>query len=421
MTAFTEVKCPKCGTANSIRTAKSKTLVCSNCGAVIDRETQKLLQEKSQKSFTPTSDLSLGLKGKLNGEDLEIAGYILYEGKDDEDTWYWEEWFAVGKSGYFWIQYDIEEDTYTFFKQTIPQKTIDIKEIRSGKTLSLSNDERFTVGEVGLAKVEQLGGEIPWKAKIGDVINYADGSYYNNRYSIEWAEDEIEIYKGREIDRKELFAGLGMKEKLAEIIKKEQSELKWKFIRVVLWLIVLVCIVGSLFSLGSGKVIYSQQITFCPDPPTTITTPTLPTCDETDFPMGPIDLTHTNKIYKIEVGSFTASRTNWVSLDVNLLDASQQPVSGLEGDFWVEDWYEGGESGTESNYKADRLFQLTKAGQYYLDMDVDKQNLNNEIDTFNVKIYEDIILSRYFLIFGSIVLLILGLKDGWLIKMLQAD
>ena len=422
MTTLSQITCPNCQTVNSLQTTHNGAWVCSNCGVVIDKESSGLLQDKSQKSFDSRSDLELGLKGNLENEELEIVGYILYQGQDDEDTWYWEEWFATGQDGYYWIQYDVEEDSYTLFKQATPKQAVDISQIRSGASIWLSPEERFTVREVGLAKVNYVAGEIPWQATIGDVIHYADGSYYNQKYSIEWTEEEIEIYKGREIDRKELFAGLGMKEKLAELIKKERSELKWKFIRIILWSVVVGCIVGLVLSFISGKEIFSQVVSFCPEQPAFNNTeflaiPSEQNCDDTEFPIGPVNLTHLNKIYKIEIESTSATRTNWVSLDVNLLNSANHPLSGLEGDFWVEDWREGGESGTDANYKATKLFQLTEAGQYYLDMEVDKQNPNSEVDTFIVKIYEDVILSRYFLLLGTLALLVLGSKEGWLTKM----
>jgi len=426
MTIISQINCPNCQGVNTIKTSKSKIVVCSNCGALIATDSLEVSPGRTQKQLHPMSDLKLGLTGNLDNHKIEIVGYILYEDSDDEDTWFWEEWFGVSVDGYFWIQYDPETDAYTYYKQIQPTPGLDLESIRNGSSIVLSNSERFSISETGNAKVKSLAGELPWKVKIGETVSYADGQYYQNRYAIEWDDTEIEVYKGREIDRKELFISFRMDDKLAALIKKEQTELKWKYVRTLLWISILISIIGAIYSSLSGKLIYSKQVEFCPDPitPSASTNKTIPysLCEDTEVPLGPINLTHANRVYKISVNSLTASKSNYVSLDINLLDSGRLPISGFEGDFWVEDWVEGGESGTESNLKADKLFQLDKAGQYYLDMEADKGTPStSNSDKFNIKIYENIILARYFIVYASIALLVLGLKDGWLIKMLQED
>lgn len=416
MTSTEQTTCPHCHKAYSVRIVAGQDSVCSNCGAKVDKHTLKQIPP-SEKKFYTHSSLKLGLKGILDEEELEIVGYIRYEGRDTEGLWQWEEWFSAGKNGYLWLRYDLDEKTYALFKQLDIPQPIDLAEIKLDKNIALSPEERFKIQEIGKAKIVAVAGKVPWKADVGDVINYADGNYYRNIYTLEWSKDEVEIYKGKKINEKALFTGLHMHQELAELIKKKRNELKWDLLRVILWLVTVASFTASLLFLGNGKVIYSQKVTVCPDeiPFSTNSLNSL-NCIDTKVPLGPINLTNTNRVYKIHVDNYSATHTNWVSLDVNLLNATQQPVSGFEGDFWVEDWHEDGQSGTEANYKAEKLFRLTEPGQYFLDMEADKQNPNNEIDTFNIKITEDTILVRYFILLGLAGLLILGIKDKWLIN-----
>lgn len=427
MTVINQISCPYCKATNSIKTSGEK-FSCEACGSIIDKTIFNISKENNQNICNPKSDITLGLKGKIDNQDIEITGYILYESKDEEGVWQWEEWFAPSNEGYCWIHYDISEQTYTFFKQIEPKYPINTNEIRNEGIIWLSREERFTVKEIGSAKIICLAGEIPWKANVGDEIKYADGYSVYNLYSVEWSENEIEVYKGRTINKKELFASLQMKEKLEELIKKEQNALNWNLVERFLVIAMAISFIFGILSLFSGNVIYSEKITFCPESSIEITAPSFlyqpyqnsSLCKETKFPIGPIHFKKPNKVYKVEIISLTASRTNWLRLDINLLDEYKQPISGLEGDFWMEDWREEGESGTDIKNKASKIFRLTKTGQYYLDMDVDKQNQNNEIDIFTIKIYENIILARYFFIFSGVLFLIIGLRNG-LIESLKEE
>lgn len=397
--------CPKCATINTLKFSESKIFTCLNCGAMVSVEGPEIIPGEGTRILVPMSDLSLGLKGDLGGISLEIVGYIKYKASDDEDTWYWEEWLAVGGGKDYWIEYDQEEDKYIFYEQIIPTEPIDTARISSRSRIKISPAETFSVTECEYAELVAVKGEIPWRAEIGEGLNYADGSSGSNLYSLEWDEEETGLFRGSLVPAKDILRGFNLIEKLAKLEKKQQSLEKWKSVISVAWLVFIGCIIGAVASLFSGKLIYSSSFQVCDyraDPGT---------CSSSPMPIGPIAFDKENKVYEIKIASQTASTVNWHAVDVLLLDEGEQPTYQFEGDFWREAWQEGGESGIDSNLEASSLFRLTKAGKYYLDLAVEKQNLSSAPDQITIRIYEEVILGRYFLVLGILSFLFLRFKD----------
>jgi hypothetical protein len=381
---------------------------------MISAEKLEILPGAGTKYLIPMSGLSLGLRGVLNGISVELIGYIKYKGSDDEDTWYWEEWLATSGGNSYWLEYDQEEDKYIFYEKVISAEPVDTAKIFSRTRIKISSTETFSVKESERAELVAVKGEIPWVAEIGEVLNYADGSNDSGLYSMEWDEEETGLFKGQIISAKDIFTGFNLPEKLAALEKKQQSQGQWKIIILFVWFALIGSIIGAVMSLFSGKMIYSSVVQLCDHRATP------GTCLSTAMPLGPFALDKKNKVYEIKIISQTASTANWHAVDAFLLDESQQPISQLGGDFWQEAWQEGGESGVDKNLEVSKLFRLTKAGNYYLEIDDEKQNLSPVPDQITLKIYEEVILGRYFLVLGIICLLFLRYKDARLSKIISS-
>jgi hypothetical protein len=353
------------------------------------------------------SDLELGLRGQIDGIELEIVGYLRYQGSDDEDTWYWEEWVAVSNAKYYWIQYDAYDDEYSFFTQVAPPtKAIDVQKLRVGTRIEIEPGKVRRVSEVGSGKIVVIQGDVPWKAVTGESTFFADGSYRNERLSVEWTSSEISFYSGYTINHKKILQAFNLQDKLRQLDWREQNSVHWRKLRILFLLLGVASLIAAALAASSGRAVFSSTVTLCSATPT----PTKTTCKPTLLPIGPLNLTHKNRVYTVSVQSTTASQTNWPYISIELLDSNQAALSGFAGDFWVENWREGGESGTDSNTSVSKPFRLENPGQYYLDFEIEKiDRTSTPADTFKVTVKEDVILSRYFLLtaavaFGSILI-----------------
>jgi transcription initiation factor TFIIIB Brf1 subunit/transcription initiation factor TFIIB len=237
------IKCPNCKTKNSIKNTKGKTLVCTSCGKLIDLQKNEVIKSKRRNKRKKMSYLQLGDKGKIDDHEVEILGYILYKGGTFSETWYWEEWFAVSDDKYFWINFDPEKNNYIIYRQIIPKKPIDPKKIKLYQTVHISETEKFRVTEIDYGEVENAEGLIPWKIKIGEIVGYIDGKLNNLRYSIEWTEDEIEIYKGMTHTRRQVLKAFNQKEGLKKLKKEEKWKKQMGILTSSIVTIIIVCLI----------------------------------------------------------------------------------------------------------------------------------------------------------------------------------
>ncbi len=237
------IKCPNCKTENSIKNTRGKTLVCSSCGKLIDLQKNEITKSKNPSKRKKMSYLQLGDKGKIDGNEVEILGYILYKGGSFSETWYWEEWFGVSDNKYFWLHFDPEKNIYIVYRQITPRKPIDLKSIRLYKEVQLSDTEKFRVTEIDEGEVVNVEGLIPWKIKIGEVVKYVDGKLHNLHYSIEWTENEIEVYKGMQHTRRQVLKIFDQKEGLKKLVAEEKRKKQMGIFTSSIVTIIIICLI----------------------------------------------------------------------------------------------------------------------------------------------------------------------------------
>ncbi len=405
-------RCPNCGQKQAVR-EQGGISTCSACGVTFNSDTLTVHTSADGRAVTPGSILSLGKKGTLDSHSLEVVGYIRYKESDDEDTWYWEEWLCLANKDRLWIQY--EEETYTLYTEVRPPQPIDTRALKVGRKVRISDTESFTIRERGTGTVTTCEGTLPWDAEVGETSEYADGSYRTVQYSVEWDEVDTEVYKGRVVDIKELLRGFGMQAELVALEEKERKAFRWKPFLAIMWIVTIASIAAAVYAaIRPGTLVYGKQVTLChPDAAPN-------SCIPTPLPLGPFTLTKQGRAHKVVIESLTASQQNWHSVDVTLLSQDQAPVSAFAGDFWSEYWKEGNESGVESNYQAKTLFRLDTPGVYHLDLELQREKGTTPSDQFRVMVYENVILSRYFVAVAGVALSLLSAKDKSLQRMLRA-
>src|SRR5690349_15127140 len=204
-----QLNCPNCGAPLDIRNAgRSQSLVCPNCGSQIDL-TQPPYQIIGRVGSRPPpigTAFQLGMQGTLGPDTYQIIGRVRY--RDEEDVW--DEWLLLSMQGaYRWIS-DSEDVGLVLWYPITPTQPIDPRSIARGQTLNLG-PAQARVRSRGAAVIDYLEGELTWRARVGDRMDYAEAvGPGDTMFSIEWTPNEVEFFQGQRLDRAAIEAAFGM-------------------------------------------------------------------------------------------------------------------------------------------------------------------------------------------------------------------
>jgi hypothetical protein len=356
---------------------------------------------------SPRSHLKIGLTGQIGTVSLNLKGYIRCSASDDEDTWYWEEWYAGTDSGdELWLEFDEESDQYTLFRKLTTVTVTNSEQQTKQTSIQLSSGERFDIAETAQAKIITVHGDLPEGHTVGSQFVYHEGTHYRGAIFTVEESDEFEVFKGEVVDPQTLFKAFNMVSALARYEWQASQKKLWDFARTVCLIVAGTGIVALVMLAGTGTKVLDRVITTCAAQTTN--------CPAEEQLLGPVVLSKANRAYKLDIATNKGiNQQNWQAVTVTLLDESMKPLSAVEGDFWEEAWSEGGESGVERNTKKEKYFRLTKSGTYYLKTTVEPASAVSQPITLSIRLYEDVMYWPYFisLIVGGLG--IVGVKDKW--------
>src|SRR5262249_12468545 len=145
----------------------------------------------------PRTPITVGLNGAFD-ETYQVIGRIRY--RDQE---YWDEWLMMTVEGRFkWLSEGREG--FSICEPFVPTTPIDINDIGSYQEICVGSlDLEGTpshITDLGTGTVEFIEGEMTWKARANDQINYLESEWPAGRYSVEWSRDEVEFFRGQRLD-----------------------------------------------------------------------------------------------------------------------------------------------------------------------------------------------------------------------------
>lgn len=192
-------KCPSCGAPIEIKNRFSKIAVCSYCGTHLKVGENSLADAgKHPKLAEFPSIFSLGAKGTILGKPFSVLGRMRYKYSGG----YFDEWFIEYDGAPSWFAED--EGTYTLYTDSFD--TVDfppIESVRAGQNITVG-DKKMMIKERGRAVVEGGEGELYYYVEPGTEVVYMDAVSEGKKVSIEYTEDEIEIFTGRPLLKRDI-------------------------------------------------------------------------------------------------------------------------------------------------------------------------------------------------------------------------
>ena len=191
--------CSSCGAAIEITNRFSKVVVCSYCGTHHSVNDNGLDPSgKHPKLAEYPSIFKVGSSGTILGKPFKALGRIKYK----YDGGYFTEWFLDYDEQTAWFTED--EGTYSIYTDLLEAVDIpNISALKAGQNIDISG-KKVMIKEKGHAKVEGGEGELYFKADPGMEITYIDAVSEGKKIAIEFSENEVELFTGRPLLKRDI-------------------------------------------------------------------------------------------------------------------------------------------------------------------------------------------------------------------------
>lgn len=168
------LNCSNCGgPLNLVAPDQAERIICPNCGGVHDVSEGNLKYLKALGTKGPKPLIPLGTKGKLDGKELVVAGFLQRSVTVDGEKYYWHEYmlFEPATKGFHWL---IESDGHWSFASAVASAEVeDSSRPGSAKTISYQK-KTFRIFADETAKVEHVVGEFTWRVEVGETARAID-------------------------------------------------------------------------------------------------------------------------------------------------------------------------------------------------------------------------------------------------------
>lgn len=212
------LNCPNCGSPLSPLgdTENILTTVCSSCHSSIalDTDTNRILG-KVKPELAKAFHLNIGDSGTLQGTEWMVTGRLM-------QNWIGERGYDLdyllynSEKGYLWLSQSNGHYTLTRPTDQFPQNSFRGTRRRVLQTVGQRTYRKFENGTVELTYVD---GALPWDARIGDRVQYADAIappyLFTEERNIEVVGNnkkfvtEIEFYESEYINKEEIEQAFG--------------------------------------------------------------------------------------------------------------------------------------------------------------------------------------------------------------------
>lgn len=358
-------RCPACGSPMSARSKEILAVGCASCGAVVDvtDPTYKLLSKAlgtRDEKYVPR--LALGSTGRLDGQPVEVIGFLVKQARIEGVDYDWREYLLAGEQGqYRWLtEYDGHWNVADVLSNPpAVSASMEMADLRwNGGTY-----KHFSTTQV--AKVIQVAGEFTWRVRRGEQTRVVDYVAPPALLSRESTAKDLTWSLGRYVAPARITEAFQLPAPLPEPVgvfanqPNPWGEIHPRVCRLFWQLAALALVLQVFFAFFAGgqQKLLSQTLTFSQQ--------------LGQDSHNTREFVVRDKPRKLVVRNHTSLNNNWIGLDLVL-------VNNVTGEAWPTSrelafyaGYDGGESWSEGNNSDEVVFRDVPPGTYYLAIDAD--------------------------------------------------
>lgn len=368
--AVAKLSCPKCGAAlDLVAPDQAERVICPSCNAMHDVTDGKLEFLQSLKQKGPRPKIKLGSRGKIEGVEYAVAGFVARSVTFDR-KYYWTEYLIFNPNeGFKWL---VDSDDHWSLATPLNAGDVDDPE-PTGVASRVSHDGKtFKVFQDATATVESVLGEFYWKVVAGEKVRAIDWIAPPLGITKEIANKaEVNYTLARYVPADEVKTAFALKKlprpaKVGMIQPNPATPIVDLWSKLMIGLFVLALIIGVT---RSRREVLNEQFAFghteiesLVDAP-----PQPPQWSETDtkgrvFFTKPIQLAGGRNL---EVEGFSAAADNaWLYVGCDLIDEKGAVVDSFELPIEHYQGVDGGESWSEGSKTRSAYLPAVAKGNY---------------------------------------------------------
>lgn len=372
---------------------KVETITCSYCGSVLDPHEEYAVlkahrQAEDKRRFLP---LKIGMRGNLWEVEFTVIGLITYQ-----DGWdRWTDFCLFSPThGYVWLTWDRGHFVLSRRERDLPMPGGDWSKLATQQSIWLGARE-YQFYEAFAAEVEDVAGELPWRAEVGDKGWSAEAIAPPHVLSQERNGSEIEYYTGEYVAPAVIQKAFKLTEDLPQPKQVYPSQpfipnpfnlalggagLVWGGVALVLLLAILI--------FGGGRGLLEQSFTWGQ------------ISGQDGVQTRSFQVTDADQLLKLKLRSQVDN--GWMWLDIDLTQRGDGVFSiGKEISYYHG--VEGGESWSEGSRSATALFKVPAPGTYEFTLQASERGGYRSQTPVSVEVRQGVVLMRWFI--GLVVLM----------------
>ncbi len=372
------LECPNCrGSLDLVAPQQCERVACPYCGALSDVNQGHLsvLQILDKNRF-PDPPIPLGSKGMVDGEEMQVCGYMVRSTYDDGDTYYWDEYLLYNpRLGFRWLV-----DSNGHWSMVEPVNLADVQVLTS---LAKHGGRNYELVESGSGQVEYVLGQFYWNVEPGERVEMREFTSPPHTLSEERSATEVTWSKSTYWPKEDVEACFGVKLRdpihgTVGLGQPYPYNGVFKAFAVLLVLAIGVFVYGK--SRASGTEVFRGTMQF----PTGSDPGTQVVFSE------PFELKGGRNI---EVDAYSAVDNSWVYLQMDLINEKTGAVTFF--DMPIEQY--SGYDWKEGSSRKKRVLKAVGSGEYTLRVAMERKNTGAPASV-QITIREGVVRLRYFLI-----------------------
>ena len=349
------IRCAHCGAGLTQKDERSELVVCDYCGSHLDVSKDEMAVLGQGTGRDIDFPVKVGDSFRYRGARFEILARLAYAEADDGDTALTREYLLFNpRRGSMWLgEY---QGHYSLTEPTHVMAAGDPFDKNRGAVLKTHDGREWVAEDSGTYRLVHVDGALPWIARIGDTIQYAefvDKAGKGEIYEVQRIENQIEFAMGRQLP----LDGVGRAFGRSDLVRETKAAPAADTADRRKWYLRLILLAAGFILLDGVLAIYCG------------------TCGRTLFDtyLSADQLTegaYTDDFALPGRGQvarfrFSAPLDNaWMSFEAALVREDEMAVHIFNQDLSYYSGYEGGEHWSEGNLSSSIMLKIPDGGRY---------------------------------------------------------
>ncbi len=410
-----DIHCPKCGAGLEIKNEASELVICDYCSSQLELSGEQLKVLGKGPSRKWDFPLGLGDRFKHKGVEFEVIARMAFI-EDNDPQYTTREYLLYNpRKGTLWL--DEYEGRYSLsWAVHVKPESHPFTSTR-GEILETFDRRKWVCEETGTYQLAYVDGALPWLAKVGDEILYAEFSEKNGSgmlFDAQAQGGEIEYCYGQKLSVEMVRRATGKDDLIRDVPDQmDAAQTRAWFMKIIAIIVAALIIngVGMVICLGKGDQVLNESLS---------------SGQITNEKMtSPFNVASDGNVIKIKVAALNL-RNAWMAINLAIIEGDDKVLHVYEQDVEYYHGVEGGESWSEGSENSTAYFKIPKKGQYRILVSARSAHGNatsatSALHGLTISVYDGAMVPFHFIFAMIATAVIGGLMIYWFVSWKKGD